>query len=56
MISKIEKLMFFKSLKENKLSHDQEFSLITLSFASENVSNLLILRANTRIHYYSFKM
>ena len=56
-ISKNKKLMFFKNLKENKLSHDQKLHSIIFSFASENVLNFLIFHfyANERIYYHSFK-
>ena len=55
---KNERSTFLRSLKENKLFHDQRFFYsIILSFASENVSSFLIFHfhANERIHYHSFK-
>ena len=57
MILKNEKSMFFKSLKESKLSHNQKLHLIILSSASENALNFLIhyFHVNERIHYHSLK-
>ena len=53
VISKNEKSMFFKSLKESKLFYNQKFHSIILSFANENALSFLIFHfhINKRIHY-----
>ena len=58
VISKNEKSMFFKNLKESKLFRNQRFfHSIILSFASENALNFSIFyfHANERIYYYTFR-